>query len=188
MFSKLPSSLYVKEVPNQGNGIFTKVYVPKGKEILTSMPYSFGAGGVTVEDVGGSCHHCLKMILQKKTSVICHTCNVIGYCSKACLNSDARLHSMECKGVLELEKHRGKMTVMPPDIDGKEKWPPLQVLMTARAINRKILQGGNKYTDEWLAYLSRHTLPPTADRFSLIKPLVRHLVPSHVTDDHIYSM
>ena len=191
MFSKLPSSLNVRDVANQGNGIFTKTFIPKGEEIFTSMPYSFGAGGVTVEDVRGSCHHCLKIVRDKTTSVVCKSCKVVGYCSKACLDLAAPLHSMECKGLGELEQYRSTMpkNLMATDIDGRVYWPSLDVLMIARAINRKILQAGNEYDDEWLVYLSNHSISPAmSDRYPLIKWVVRYLVPSHVSDDEIYRM
>ena len=189
MFSKLPSSLDVREVANQGNGIFTKTFIPKGKEIIRNMPYSFGAGGVTVEDVRGSCHHCLKIVRDKTTSVVCSSCKVVGYCSKACLDSAAPLHSMECKGLSELEQYRGKVTEFTSRVDGYLYWPPKQVLKIARAINRRVLNGGNKHDDKWLKYLSRHNLSPAiANQYPLFKRFVRYLVPSHVTDDEIYRM
>ena len=136
----------------------------------------------------GSCHHCLA-IVQKGTAVVCSSCKVVGYCSKECLNAASPLHSMECKGIAELEQLRNKVPVA-TEIDGRSYWPPLYVLMIARAINKRILQGEDYHNDNWIRYLARHDLPPgkVAAYDTLIKPFVHCLVPTHVTDHEIYQM
>lgn len=192
MEPKLPSFLRVKNVDDQGKGIFTmNKFIPRGKTIFTSMPYSFGIGGINVDDVKGLCHHCLKMMLDTTASVACSSCRVVGYCSQACLDSGKSLHLMECDGLVKLEEFRGKMPEMSDSQDGRLYWPPPQVMIIARTINRRLLTDENTGSreDEWLSHIiSHHTLPSyAATGYLEVKRLVRYLIPASVTDDKIYQ-
>ena len=190
MDPKLPPFLQVRDVPNQGKGIFTTKFISCGQTIFSCPPYSFGVGGVTIENVRGSCHHCLAMIRDPKDSVICHRCKVAGYCSSTCLDLAQPLHSVECQGLSELELLRGKLPPIITHVDARSYWPPNQVLMIARAINKRILLGASCHDDEWLKQLARHKLPSTItnEYVALIQKLVRYLVPGYVSDDEIDQM
>ena len=187
MDPKLPSFLELRNVPNQGKGIYTKKFVSHGRVIFSCPPYSFGIGGVTVDNVRGSCHHCLAMVKDLKTSIICRKCKVVGYCSKKCLKSAQQLHNMECEGLAKIEKFRGQYPVFRSAIDNHLYWPPIRVVMIARAINKRILQGADCGVDEWMKQLASHKLPPsmTNEFVALIQMFVRHLVPDSVKDDEI---
>ena len=190
MDTKLPPFLEVRDVPNQGKGIYTTKFISRGQTIFRCPPYSFGVGGVTIDNVRGSCHHCLAMVKNPNDSILCSQCKVAGYCSSRCLDLAQPLHSIECEGLSKLELLRGKLPPIITHVDARSYWPPTQVLMIARAINRRILQGASYHDDEWLKHLARHKLPSTVtDEFvALIKKLVRYLVPGHVKDDEIDQM
>ena len=68
---------------------------------------------------------------------------------------------MECAGLAEIEKFRGQYPVFKSAIDGHLYWPPPRVLMIARAINKRILQGAVGGVDEWMKQLASHKLPPS---------------------------
>ena len=89
--------------------IFTEKSIRRGKRIFASKPYSFGVGGITVENTRAICHliHCLSKV-RSATPVVCRDCNVIGYCSKECSTAARALHNLECKGIAELERLRRK--------------------------------------------------------------------------------
>ena len=148
MDPKLPRFL---DVPNQGKGMYTTKSISRGQSIFSCSPYSFGIGGITIENVRGSCHHCLSMVKDLKASIVCSKCNVAGYCSKKCLESAQPLHGLEYEGLTKIEKFRGHFPVFKSAIDGHLYWPPTCVLMIARAINRRILQGASDCRiDEWM--------------------------------------
>ena len=195
MDPKLPDFLEVRDVPNQGKGIYTKELIPRGQSVFSCPPYSLGVGGATVENVRGSCHHCLLMIKDLKDSIVCRKCKVAGYCSAECRKSAQQLHNMECEGLIKLELLRGQPgTPIMAEPDGRSYWPPPQVLMISRAINRRILEGADSCSQdtyrEWLKHLANHNLPSTMTEESIaqIKKLVRSLVPGHVQDDEINQM
>ena len=186
--ANLPSSLVIRDTKDQGRGIFTKKSIKRGKRIFASLPYSFGVGGITVENVRVLCHHCLCKI-RSGNPVVCNSCKVIGYCSRKCLTAALPLHQFECKGIAELEKLRGKpgpyMTTERDDL--RPFWPPNEVLLVARAINKRILQQDSG--------LSMHDLAPPmtmplqkGEGLNLLKQRVRYLVPSYVSDDDIYQI
>ena len=190
MDPKLPPFLEVRDVPVQGKGVYTTKSISRGKAVFTCPPFSFGVGGITTENVRGSCHHCLAIVRDLKTSVVCGKCKVAGFCSKKCLKSARQLHSMECDGLAKLELLRGKLSPIIPHADGRSYWPPIQALMIARAINRRNLQGADCRNDVWLKQLARHNLPAALPKESiaLIQKLVRGLVPDHVKEDEIDQM
>ena len=183
----LPSSLVVRDTNDQGRGVFTKHFIKRGKRIFASPPYCFGIGGITIENTRVLCHHCLCKI-RSGNPVVCSRCKVVGYCSRECLTDALPLHKFECKGVAELEKLRGKpgpyLTTERDDL--RPFWPPNEVLLVARAINRRILQPDDG--------LSMHDLAPPmtlplqkVKGFDLLKQRVHYLVPSSVSDDEIYE-
>ena len=186
--ANLPLSIDVRETNDQGRGIFTKESIRLGKRIFASLPYSFGIGGITVEKVRALCHHCLCKI-RSGNPVVCKSCKVIGYCSRECLAAALPLHKFECKGVVELEKLRGEpglyMTTERDDL--RRFWPPNEVLLVARAINKQILHQDNVgLSIQDLAPLT--TLPLQKGKgFNLLKQHVRYLIPSNISDDEIYQ-
>ena len=190
MDPKLPPFLELRDVPNQGKGIYAKELISRGQAVFRCPPYSFGVGGATVENVRGSCHHCLAIVNNLKASIVCSKCEVAGYCSTQCRKSAQQLHNMECEGLAKLELLRGKSPPITVEPDGRSYWPPPLALMIARAINRRILQGADHCNDEWLKQLACHNLPSTMTKegMALIQKLVRGLVPVHVQDDEIDQM
>ena len=186
MDPKLPAFLTVRNVANQGKGIFSKKLIPKGEIVFKNEPYSFGIAGKTLDDIRGLCYHCLAYVRDKKDCVVCSSCKVVGYCSKACQESARKLHSMECKGMSEL---RGKAPEGNSEIDGKSYWPPVDAVIVARAINKRYLDRVCPRRDEWIKYLSRHKLPQNKkDRYLSIKMYIRSLVHGNVSDDEMYQM
>lgn len=188
MEPKLPPFLEIRDVPNQGKGIYTTTSISRGKSIFNCQPYSFGIGGITLENARGSCHHCLATVKDLKASVVCSKCNVAGYCSKPCLKSAQPLHELECNGLAKIEQLRGHYPVFRSAIDGNLYWPPIRVLMIARAINRRSLQGASDSgVDKWMKQLAGHNLPPsiTEEYLALLQKLVRHLVPDSIKDVEI---
>ena len=186
----LPSSLTVRETNDQGRGIFTKRAIRRGKRIFASPPYSFGIGGITVENARALCHHCLCKI-RSGNPVVCSKCKVVGYCSQDCLTAALLLHRFECKGIVELEKLRkvpGQYITTERD-DHRRFWPPNEAMMVARAINKKIID--SKQNDYCLSVydLAPSVLMPALKHkaFDLLKQHVRYLVPSSVSDDEIYQ-
>ena len=139
----LPPFLVVRNTGDQGRGVFTKKSIRRGKRIFASRPYSFGIGGITVENARAMCHCCLIKI-RSGNPVVCSYCKVVGYCSKHCLDTALPLHKLECKGIAELEKSRGTpgRYITSERDDLRKFWPPNQALLIARAINKKILPGG----------------------------------------------
>ena len=186
----LPSSLTVRETNDQGRGIFTKRAIRRGKRIFANPPYSFGIGGITVENARALCHHCLCKI-RSGNPVVCSKCKVVGYCSQACLTAALPLHRFECKGIVELEKLRkvpGQYITTEHD-DRRRFWPPNRAMMVARAINKKIID--SEQNDHCLSVydLAPSVLMPELKHkaFDLLKQHVRYLVPSSVSDDEIYQ-
>ena len=188
MDPKLPRFLEIRDVPNQGKGIYTTKSISRGQSIFSCLPYSFGIGGITIENVRGSCHNCLAMVKDLKASIVCSKCNVAGYCSKKCLKSAQPLHRLECEGLAKIEQLRGRYPAFKSAIDGHLYWPPKRVLMIARAINRNILQGASDSgINEWMKQLAGHKLPPsiTDEYLALLQELVHNLVPDSVKDVQI---
>ena len=130
MDPKLPPFLEIRDVPSQGKGLYTKESISRCQSVFScpTYYYSFGVGGAAVENVRGSCHHCLAMVKDLKDSIVCSKCNVAGYCSTECRKSAQQLHNMECEGLAKLELLRDKpgalATVEP---DGHSYWPPPNV-------------------------------------------------------------
>ena len=68
---KLPPFLEIRDISNQGKGIYTKESVSRCQSVFGCPPYSLGVGGAAVENVRGSCHHCLAMIKDLATRFDC---------------------------------------------------------------------------------------------------------------------
>ena len=175
--------------PSQHNGIFTTKAMQPGVEIFTAKPYVFAIGGTTLADVKSICSHCLKSTLPRP--VECEECNAVGYCSKECMEAASQLHKLECKGLLELEKLRGKKTLNPPPpipINEINKanyhWPPTVAVITARALNRKVLEGENDWE---IGYLARTNNATTVEDATFVKPYVVPLVHECVATDDMIS-
>ena len=124
------------------------------------------------------CHHCLKVI-PSGTGVVCSNCKVIGCCSSECHGSAALLHTLECKGITELEKFRVT------GIKHTKFWPPKRVLTVAHAINKRILRKDSR-DDAWISHHSILHLKKSL--FPLVQSCVRLLVPKSVSDNEIYQM
>ena len=185
----LPTSLVVKDTNDQGRGIFTKQSIRRGKRIFASPPYSFGIGGMTVENVRALCHHCLCKI-RSGNPIVCSKCKVVGYCSRECLAAALPLHRLECKGVAELEKLRKKhgQYITTERDDHRRFWPPNQAMMIARAINKKIVQSEQDNCLSIYDLAPPVMMTPLKDKaFDLLKQQVRYLVPSSVSEDEIYQ-
>ena len=186
----LPPFLVVGDTGDQGRGVFTKKSIRRGKRIFASPPYSFGIGGITVENARAMCHYCLTKI-RCGNPVVCSYCKVVGYCSRNCLAAALPLHKLECKGIAELEKLRGtpgRGHITSERDDLRRFWPPNQALMIARAINKKILQSER---DNCLSIddLAPPIIMPLQDKiaFNQLREYVRYLIPNNVDDDEIYQ-
>ncbi len=182
MNPNLPAFLQIKDTNNlQGKGMFTKELIRCGEKFFTDNPYAFEVNGATLEDLRMLCHHCLEEV-PPGTGVVCSNCKVIGYCSNECRGSAALLHTLECKGIAELEKLRET------GIKRTKFWPPKRVLTVARAINKRILRKDGR-DDAWISHLARHSVSPFKESlFPLIKSCVRLLVPKSVSNNEIYQM
>ena len=181
----LPPYLEVRYTTNYGRGVFTKKPIERGTKLFTGRVHAFGVGGVTVDDVRSVCHHCLAGV--SLYPIVCRECRIISYCSTSCLEAARPLHAMECKGIKELEKCRGKveLKVDRPSFPHNytRHWPPVHALLVARVINKSILDGNNRWIDN-VCYAD--TLPPSKSQsFPMMEEFVRPLVPSSVTDEEI---
>ena len=189
--SALPDFLKVKLTLNQSNGIFTSKAIKPGVEIFKSMPYAIAIGGTTLADVKSVCSHCLKP--TSPSLVECEKCNAVGYCSKECLKAASQLHKIECKGLLELEKLRGRKDLKPalpvPAIYKNlamvcMHWPPTDAVVTARALNRKVLEGKKDWEIRYLTYRDDAT---TLEDATFAIPYAKPLVHESVATDDIIS-
>ena len=182
----LPSFLEVRYTTNYGRGIFTKNPIERGTKLFTGRVHAFGVGGVTVDDVRSVCHHC-DLTRGSYFPVVCRNCRIISYCSVGCLEAARPLHAMECEGIKELEKCRGKEEIKVDRPSWPHNyarhWPPVHALLVARVINKGILDGNNSWIDN-ACYAD--TLPPAKlESFPLLEKYVRLMVPSDVTDAEI---
>ena len=152
------------------------------------MPYAIGIGGATLADVKSFCSHCMKP--TSSSPVECLKCNAVGYCSKECLKAALQLHKIECKGLLELEKLRGRkdLNPAPPVPVGQVNymhWPPTVAVITARTLNRKVLEGKNK---DWeIRYLTRSDDATTIEDAIFVIPYAKPLVHWSVATDDMIS-
>jgi hypothetical protein len=131
------------------------------------------------------------MAKDLKASVVCNECKVAGYCSEECLSSAHSLHKLECEGLAKIEQFRGQFPVFKSAIDGHLYWPPTCILMIARAINRRLVQGASDSgIDKWMKQLASHKLPPgiTKEYLALLQKLIRNLVPDSVEDFEILQV
>ena len=182
----LPPFLEVRYTTNYGRGIFTKKPIERGTKLFSGEIYAIGVGGVTVDDVRAVCHHCLSRV-GSTAPVVCKECRIISYCSRDCLDAARPLHTMECKGIQELEKSRGKveMNILRPSwpYNYMRHWPPVHALLVARVINKGIVTGDNSWINS-VCYAD--TLPPSkSESFPLMEKYVRRLVPTDVSDNEI---
>ena len=185
----LPASLVIRDTEDQGRGIFTKKPIRRGKRIIACPPYSFGVGGITVDDVRALCHHCACKIYTGNP-VVCNDCMVVGYCSSKCLVAALPLHKFECKGIAELEKLRAKpgRYLSSERDDHRRFWPPVEPLLVARAINKKILQSSEQGSCLSMYDLDASKVPLSTNvAYDFVKRYVRYLVPKNVSDDEIYQ-
>ena len=184
-YINLPRFLKLKDTIF-GRGVFTKEPITRAKTIFTSKPFSFGVGGVTLEQVRTICHHCMMHV--RGPAVICSECQVVGYCNDACRDSAMALHAMECKGLLQLEKLRGDSNALQivNEDDQTVYWPPPMVLTVARAINKQTLLLGGDHSEaaeNLIEYLSWNESNMKVKAYPLLYPYVRMLVPDDLTCD-----
>ncbi len=137
---RLPAFLDVRKMPLKGRGIYTHEKVKEDAVIFKEeRPFAFGIAGPSPSDVKSICSNCLKPVSNQ--AIECKGCNAIGYCSEGCLNEAKPLHSIECAGLRALEDLRESVGVnlsveYPPD----QLWPPIEVLIAARALNQEALE------------------------------------------------
>ena len=175
--TNLPSFLVVRGTKDQGRGLFTKKSIKRGKRIFASPPYSFGIGGITIDDTRALCHHCFLRI-RSGDPVVCSDCKVVSYCSRECLAAALPLHIIECNKVARLEKLRGseQYRIVEQD-DLRSYWPPNVSLLVAHLINKKALHceqsEGSFIGVHDLALLK--TIPLPREVFDILKQCVRYL-------------
>ena len=144
---KLPGSVQLKQTRHQGRGLFTTKAFRCGEEIFRCKPYAVGVGARTREGLRETCHNCAKGI-SKGSAEVCDRCGVAAYCGGSCRDEARRVHLAECEGLREMEKRRPSESAYKPFSDSPYGyWPPEIYLLTARALNRKIMDG--KSTDDW---------------------------------------
>lgn len=160
---KLPGFLQVKQTPNQGRGIFTTKRIHCGEEVLRCKPYAVGVSATTAAGLKKLCHNCVKSISTSSSAVVCDRCQVVAYCCKSCQDEALPVHRAECEGLADLEKARGTAIFRPFSECTLDYWPPYIVLLTTRALNRKVME--RKSADEWeIAFLSKpEKLPPSKE-------------------------
>ena len=187
----LPPFLEVRQITADGGiGLFAKEPVKRGTKLFSREIHVLGVSGLTVDNLRSVCHYCLCEV-GSTTPIVCRGCRIISYCSRDCLDADRSLHTMECEGIMELEKLRGKV-----ELDGvqggswpsdtKHYWPPVHALLVARIINKGILTG-NQYDSGWIDCVRcPDTLPPIKSKaFPSMERYVRLLVPEEISDKEI---
>ena len=188
----LPSSLEVRKGTSTSRfmGLFAKGRIQRGTRLFSREIHTAGISGYTLNDVRSVCHHCLEGI-NNVLPIVCRECRIIGYCSNECLEVARPLHSLECKGITELEKLRGKVKLEIPRPsswldDYEQYWPPARALLAAHIINKGILKDDQEASD-WIDYVTTpETLPPIkVSVFSQLEEYVRLLVPEEISIQEI---
>ena len=188
----LPSFVEVRQIAgsNRTLGLFASKPIERGTRLFSRQIHTSGISGKTLNDVRSVCHHCLAN-LDAMTPIVCRDCKIASYCSDECLESARPLHRVECKGMIKLEKLRGKETIeyprpssWPDDIS--EYWPPAHALLAARVVNKGIMTEDQEASD-WMDYATiPDKLPPSKEKvFAQLQKYVRLLVPEEITNDEI---
>ena len=187
----LPSSLEVKESTYCKKGLFTTRPLLRGTALFTRTFHTFGVSGETLEQVQSVCQNCLARVIGIGRPAVCRQCQVACYCSKRCLRAARSLHIIECNGMSEIEKLRGKETIKVErpsswPVNYEKLWPPCHALLVARIINKAILQKRPSDSD-WIDYAdSANNLPPVKSKvFPQLEKYVRMLVPDRVSNEEI---
>ena len=191
----LPPSLEVRKGTGSVRfiGLFAKERIRRGTRLFSREIHTTGISGYTLNDVRSICHHCLEAIGTNYNTlpIVCRKCRIIGYCSNKCLKAAHPLHSLECKGITELEKLRGKVILKIPrpsswSDDYERHWPPPHALLAAHVINKGIIKE-DQDASNWIEYVTTpETLPPVkASVFSQLEEYVRLLVPEEVSSQEI---
>ena len=101
------------------------------------------------------------------------------------------VHSIECQGMIKLEKLRGKVTIEVPrpsswPDDYCDYWPPAHAVLTARVINKGIMKEDQDASD-WVDFATNPgILPPVKVKvFAQLEEYIRLLIPSDITDDEL---
>ena len=170
--------------------LVAKEPIERGTRLFTREIYAAGISGKTVSDIRSVCHNCLAKI-GDAPPVVCRECKIVSYCSIECLQAARSLHAMECNGIIDLEKLRGKEVLDVPShsrwlVDQEQYWPPAHALLAARAINRRAMTVDQGATD-WIDYVSIPgvTEPTKVEQFAKMLEYIRLLVPDHISDHEI---
>ena len=183
----LPPFVEVRKVTGSSRtlGLFATEPIERGTRLFSRRIHTSGIGGKTLNDVRSICHHCLES-LDAMSPFVCRDCKIASYCSHECMDSNRPLHRIECNGMVELEKHRGKESSSWPD-NVCEYWPPAHALLAARVINKGIMTEDQEASD-WMDYATvPNTLPPASkvQSFAQLQKYVRLLVPEEITNNEI---
>ena len=188
----LSSSLEVRKSTGTDRcmGLFAKKPIERGTRLFSREIHTAGISGYTLNDVRSVCHHCLERI-GTALPFVCRDCRIISYCSNECLKAARPLHAMECNGITQLEKLRGKVTLDIPRPsswldDYEHYWPPAHAQLAARVINKGILNEDQDASD-WIKYITcPMALPPIkAGVFLQLEEYVRLLVPEEISNQEI---
>ena len=188
----LPPFVELRKVTGSSRtlGLFASKPIERGTRLFSRRIHASGIGGKTLNDVRSICHHCLES-LDAMSPLVCRDCKIASYCSHECMESNRPLHRVECNGMIELEKLRGKETIeyprpssLPDDVC--EYWPPAHALLAARVINKGIMTKDQEACD-WMDYATvPDTLPPSKVQvFTQLQKYVRFLVPEEIKNDEI---
>ena len=111
----LPPCLEVRKSTGASRfmGLFAKGCIQRGTRLFSREIHTTGIGGYTLNDVRSVCHYCLEGITNAHP-IVCRKCRIISYCSNECLEAARPLHLLECDGIAQLEKLRGKITLKIP--------------------------------------------------------------------------
>ena len=185
----LPPCLEVRKSTGASRfmGLFAKGCIQRGTRLFSREIHTTGIGGYTLNDVRSVCHYCLEGITNTHP-IVCRKCRIISYCSNECLEAARPLHLLECDGIAQLEKLRGKVTLKIPRPsswldDYEHYWPPPHAVLAAHIINKGILKK-DQDASNWIKYVTTpETLPPIkASVFSQLEEYVRLLVPEEISD------
>ena len=188
----LPPFCEIRKVPGTSRklGLFATKPIKRGTKLFTRQVHTAGIGGKTLNDVRTMCHHCLAN-LGEMSPFVCRDCRIASYCSRECMENARPLHRMECEGMIELEKLRGKVTIVYPrpsswPDDICEYWPPAHALLAARVINKGAMKEDPE-TSDWMDFATIPSkLPPSKGKvFAQLEKYVRLLVPEEITEEEI---
>ena len=130
---KLPGFLQLKQTPNEGRGLFAKKRIRCSEDVLRCKPYAVGVSATTTARLKEVCHQCAKSIPTLSSAVVCDLCQTVAYCCKSCQDA-LPVHRVECQGLRDLEKLRGKEEVRCKTYSEctLTYWPPAIVLCRYR--------------------------------------------------------